>query len=92
MELNWNPRVFICQYAKKNMNRHCNLFQMSLTNRGIGYTFNQVDFWDQYISTWYTKEFSKVYRPKGFKNSDSKDNIFYPVRSGPKDGLTVNDN
>ena len=97
MEKNLNPRVFMCPYARKNMDWYeCDLFQMSFTNRGFGYTFNQADFWDHYISTWYTKEFSEIYRPKSFKKSDnhldekqgwrkSKDNIFYPIQSGPKD-------
>jgi len=86
-------------------NNNCDLFQFSLTNGGLGYTFNQADFWDQYSSTWYMKDFAQIYRPKGFQKSDSdddvnwindwktsKNNIFYPVQSGPKNGLTVNNN
>ena len=103
MDLNRNPRVIKCQYARnvgRSFPQSCELFQMSINNRGIGYTFNQADFWNQYISTWYTKYFFKIYRPKGFKNSDNhldgrdgwrnfKDNIFYPIQSGPNHGLTV---
>ena len=103
MDLNWNPRVINCQYAKNVEGFFadgCKLFQMSITNRGIGYTFNQANFWNQYISTWYTRDFFKIYKPKGFKNSDNhhdgrdgwrnyKDNIFYPIQSGPNHGLTV---
>ena len=110
MGMNFNPIVFKCQYARKFGNEYnmewfglCDLFQFSLTNGGFGYTFNQADFLDQYISTWYTKEFSKIYSPKGFKDSghhkdgnkdvwwNSTDNIFYPLQSGPKNGLTVTD-
>ena len=102
---NLNPRVFMCQYARepKVMNTYnCDLFQVSLTNGGLGYTFNQADFWDQHSSTWYTEEFAKIYKPKGVKKSNfdngadmkggwrnSTDNIYYPVQSGPENGLTV---
>ena len=105
MDLNWNPRIFGCQYSDPyfNFDTGCELFHLSLTNRGIGYTFNQADFFDQYISNWYTKEFSKIFKPKGIKYFDkhpdgkhksrnSKSNIFYPVMSGPKYGLTVTNN
>ena len=109
MNKNLNPRVFACQYARepKEMISYygkprCDLFHHSLTNGGLGYSFNQADFWDLYSSTWYTKEFAKIYWPKGFKRSKSDDyldekkewrnstnNIFYPVQSGQKNGLTV---
>ena len=106
MGMNFNPIVFKCQYARKFGNKYnmewfglCDLFQFSLTNGGIGYTFNQADFWNIYSPTKYTKEFAKIYWPKGSKPSNSndnidewrnsKDNIFYPVQSGPKNGLTV---
>ena len=116
MKDNFNPRVFACQYARepKEMLKsasadapgkpRCDLFHHSLTNGGFGYSFNQADFWDLFASTWYTKEFAKIYWPKGFKSSNSdddlnekkgwrnsKDTIFYPVQSGPKNGLTVFD-
>ena len=102
MDLNWNSRIIMCQYAEPYLyfTSVCELFHMSLTNRGIGYTFNQADFWDLHTSTWYTKQFAKIYRPKGFQKYDSekiinskdgsKNNIFYPVQSGPENGLTVN--
>ena len=106
MDSNWNPRVIKCQYAKNvggSFAEGCELFQVSLTNRGLGYSFNQADFWNQYISTWYTRDFFNIYKPKGFKNSDNhrdgrdgwrnyKDNIFYPIQSGPNYGLTVTNN
>ena len=104
-KFNFNPRVFMCQYARepKLMKQYnCDLFQVSLTNGGLGYSFNQANFWDLYSSTLYTNEFARIYKPKGFKlyNLDGhldgkkewrnlKDNIFYPVKSGPKNGLTV---
>ena len=108
VERNWNSRVFMCQYARdptEMAHHNCDLFQFSLTNGGLGYTFNQADFWDQYSSTWYMKDFAKIYRPKGCQKFDSDDdlnwindwknstnNIFYPVQSGPKNGLKVNNN
>ena len=80
----------------------CDLFHFSLTNGGLGYSFNQADFSNLYSSTWYAKEFAKIYWPKDFKSSNSddhldekngwrnsKDNIFYPVQTGPENGLTV---
>ena len=113
MERNRNPKVLMCQYARQpvkmigstsdgsyNVVPKCNLFHLSLTNGGFGYTFNQANFWDMYSSTQYTEEFAKIYRPKGHKipNShndysntwtDHKDNIFYPIQSGEENGLTV---
>ena len=106
---NFNPRVFGCQYAREpeemwdyNGKPKCDLFHHSLTNGGIGHSFNQANFWDIYSSTWYTKEFAKIYWPKGFKSSNSDDhldgkkgwrnltdNVYYPVQSGQKNGLTV---
>ena len=115
MNQNWNPRIFMCQYGRQPIemsvdgNLQCDpdLFHTSMTNGGFGYTFNQADYWDLYSSTWYTKEFAKIYRPKGFQKYDSeinlnrkeikdgwihlKNNIFYPVQSGPENGLTVRD-
>ena len=104
MERNQNLRIFMCQYAREPAPLYyynCNLFQTSLTNRGLGYSFNQADFWDLYSSTWYTKEFANIYWPKGFNGShsdngkngwrNSVNNIFYPVRSGQDNGLTVTD-
>ena len=101
---NYNPRVFMCRYARVPEEMYadnCDLFQVSLTNGGLGYTFNQADFWKIYAPTKYTKEFARIYWPKGFKTSysddnidewtNSKDSIFYPVQSGPKNGLTVTD-
>ena len=110
MEINKNPRVYNCQYArepKQIVNEYgepfCDLFHNSLTNGGVGYSFNQADFWDLYSPTWYAKEFANIYWPKGYKSSNtdsnhndgkigwrnSTDNIFYPVESGPKNGLIV---
>ena len=81
----------------------CDLFHNSLTNGGFGYSFNQANFWDLYSPTWYAKEFANIYRPKGHNSSNtdtnhkdgkngwrnSTDNIFYPVQTGPENGLTV---
>ena len=108
-ERNRNPRVLMCQYRRQPLNMieltsnaivvpKCNLFHLSLTNGGFGYTFNQANFWDMYSSTQYTEEFAKIYRPKGHKTPDSdhdysntnhKDNIFYPIQSGEENGLKV---
>lgn len=100
METNKNSRVIMCQYGRipKVMNpKNCDLFHVTLTNEGFGYSFNQADFWDIFSSTPYTKEYAKIYQPKGFTHShmknhpwiNSKNNILYPFQTGLENGLTV---
>ena len=41
---NWNPQIPICTYAGKPDSldpEQCNLFQASITDDGVGYTFNR---------------------------------------------------
>ena len=101
METNKNSRVIMCQYGRipKVMNpSNCDLFHVTLTNEGFGYSFNQADFWDIFSSTPYTKEYAKIYQPKEFTRStnmknhpwiNSQNNILYPFQAGPENGLTV---
>ena len=72
MEYNPNPRVLMCQYAKHepfspvSEPKNCQLIHTSITNGGIGYTFNSANFWDMFYKTNYTRTFAKIMRPKGF--------------------------
>ena len=41
---NWNPQIPICKYAGKPDSldpKQCNMFQASITDDGMGYTFNR---------------------------------------------------
>lgn len=108
METNYNPRVWMCSYAgnPKLSPKYCNLFRNSMTNDGIGYTFNNANFWDIFSKTNYTKTFAKIMQPKGYKEkrynldydeSDDqwvypKKGIKFPLQSGPSGGLQVKNN
>ena len=105
MEYNENPRILMCQYGegkpvKIMVPKDCQAFHTSMTNSGIGYTFNNANFWDIFTKTNYTNLFAKIMRPKGFdeKPSDTKveneysmypKNITFPKHSGPFYGLQV---
>ena len=78
MEYNPNPRVLMCQYAGGSSDEKpppfdCDLFHISMTNNGIGYTFNNVNFWDMFSKTTYTEMFSKIMTPKGFDKDPTTD-------------------
>ena len=110
MEYNSNPRILMCQYPEgkqvdDNVPKDCQSFHVSITSEGIGYTFNNANFWDTFRELNYTKLFSKIMRPKGFKKqpslpygTDENDmndrwmypkNISFPVKSGHLHGLKV---
>ena len=107
MESNTNPRIFMCRYAGegKLLPQNCNLFHTSLTNQGIGYSFNIANFWDIFSHTRYTNLFAKIMRPKGYKTKPSKEEFYLkneddqwaypengiisPIRSGPTSRLEV---
>ena len=108
MEVNLNPRIYMCQFAGNPISMspsYCDMFHPSLTNAGIGYSFNKANFWDIFIEHDYTKLHAKIYRPKGFdwpssaNNYDEndqnqrwvypRDNISFPETSGPAYGLIV---
>ena len=42
-----------------------------MTSDGIGYTFNNANFWDIFRKTKFTKLFAKIMRPKGFDKEPS---------------------
>ena len=111
MEYNPNPRVLMCQYARHEPfsrvsgPNNCQLIHTSITNRGIGYTFNSANFWDLFVKTNYTRTFAKIMRPKGFDKepypdefdekedfklwTNRKMDIEYPTTIGPSYGLQV---
>ena len=71
MEYNSNPRILMCQYPEGKrfytmVPKDCQLFHTSITSDGIGYTFNNANFWDIFRKIDYTKLFSKIMRPNGF--------------------------
>ena len=106
MEYNSNPRILMCQYpeGKKVGNmvpKDCQSFHASITSEGIGYTFNNANYWDTFRGTNYTKLFSKIMRPKGFNKEPSPSlgsdkqrmypkNIYFPLKIGHLHGLEVN--
>ena len=111
MEINFNPRVYMCQYAGRPATmqpEYCDLFYTSLTNEGIGYSFNKANFWDIFSKTPYNKLYAKIMRPKGFDLAPSPldfdeddehqrwvypaNNISFPDTSGPAYGLQVSRN
>ena len=85
--------------------KECQLFHLSMTNDGIGYTFNNANFWDMFSKTNYTELYAKLMTPKGFdqdpalnicNESDEnmswlcpKKDILFPHSSGPIYGLRV---
>ena len=107
METNTNPRIFMCRYSgvDKLLPPNCNLFHMSLTNQGMGYSFNVANFWDIFSHTKYTNMFAKIMRPKGYNTKASKEEFYLkneddqwaypergiisPIRSGPTSRLEV---
>lgn len=107
METNTNPRIFMCKFAKKGLllPRQCNLFHISLTNQGIGYSFNMANYWDIFTHSRFTDLFAKIMRPKGYKTKPSEEKyyveseddhwpypdegIISPMHSGPSNSLEV---
>ena len=71
MEYNQNPRVLMCHYLEGKpldvmIPEDCQAFKLSITTEGIGYTFNNANFWDMFTITNYTSLFAKIMTPKGF--------------------------
>ena len=104
MEYNQNPRILMCQFSEGKpvdvmIPKECQVFHLSMTNAGIGYTFNNANFWNIFAKTNYTTMFAKLMRPKGFdldlegKIEDEESvypkNIIFPKNSGPFYGLKV---
>ena len=102
METTKNPRVLLCKYQGIQNNpkwqlEDCNLFQRSFSSTGIGFTFNQADFWSYMKSNEYTKAFSKIMTPKGHNKPKPKamTNIYqgkglhYFLRNGENGDLVL---
>ncbi len=73
---NFNPLVMMCRYAGQPETMTmtgCDLFRRSITNEGIGYTFNQAKFWDTYKDNDYNQMFARVMFPKGYNESGTHD-------------------
>ena len=72
----------------------CDKISPSFTNEGIGYSFNNANFWDMFINTSYAKTFASIMRPKGSiekscNHHHCKDSILYPKSSGSIHGLKL---
>ena len=102
--LNSNPKIPLCQYSgnpEYPSITKCDLFSRSITNEGLGYTFNGPNFWAMHAETPYTRIFSDIMYPK--KGNDSKTDyikeglidpytdadIEFPETSGPSYGLSI---
>jgi hypothetical protein len=104
----YNPRIFMCKYAGVPVKMRadlCNLFHRSPTDEGIGYTFNNANFWDVYSRSEYNEIFASIMFPKGYNlsaspsdNDDSdesqrwvypKKGVVFPKTSGPAYALTA---
>ena len=80
MEYNPNPRILMCKYEGGRSEmlpspKKCQSFHLSITNDGIGYTFNNANFWDIFSRTNYTELYAKIMTPKGF-DQDPAPNIY----------------
>ena len=108
MEFNPNPRILMCKYAEEVefvAPKGCQSFHLSMTSDGIGYTFNNANFWDIFRETKFTNLFAKIMRPKGFDKEPSpseveenddylnlrypNNGILFPWGIGPLYGLQV---
>ena len=102
--LNYNPKIPVCQYSGSPQyptKSNCKLFSRSITNEGLGYTFNGANFWCLYHDTPYAKAFSKIMYPKegqNYKDCSLRDGLVdayvdagarLPESSGPSYGLTI---
>jgi hypothetical protein len=83
----------------------CHLFHRSPTDEGIGYSFNNANFWDVYSRSEYNEIFASIMFPKGYNKSASPSNkddsdesqrwvypregVLFPQTSGPAYGLTA---
>ena len=102
--INSNPKIPICQYSGKPsepMVTNCNLFSRSITNEGLGHTFNGPNFWSLFSDTPFTKIFADIMFPKrgqDLKRNYIKDGLIepyvdadvkFPETSGPSHGLSI---
>ncbi len=101
--MNSNPIVLMGQYAgvPRDMTpSYIDLLRRSYTNDGIGYTFNQANFWNNHKDTEFNKLFADIMNPRGrdkkttpYLNADDisiyPDGILFPENSGTEFGLTL---
>ena len=92
---NRNSRIPLCKYAGNPRvfdERKCKLFYNSLTDEGIGYTFNNVNFWNFFKKYNYSETFAEIMQPKGYTTAELDQNQLYdgvsiPMSNGPAYGM-----
>ena len=99
-----NPKIPICAYDGIPENprlTNCRLFSRSISNEGLGYTFNGANFWDLYNETLYTRIFADIMFPKGSKSArtprfnerllqeNARIGVKYPGTAGSLHGLNI---
>ena len=87
----FNPRIFMCQYSQEPNEMspdNCKKaqFYRSFTNEGMGYSFNNGQFWNRHIRNEANELFYKIMAPE--YNANVTDYL-YPLTSGPAYGLTI---
>ena len=93
--VNRNARIPMCKYAgnpKQLDPKKCKLFHASFTDEGIGYTFNNVNFWNLFRKYNYSETFAEIIQPKGYTDF-SHNGLYYgvksPMSSGPAYGVEM---
>ena len=93
-QTNKNSRIPMCKYAgnpKEFDPKKCQLFHVSFTDEGIGYTFNGVNFWNSFQHFNYSRKFATIMQPKGYTNLQKDENVYRdvknPLSSGPAFGV-----
>ena len=104
--INNNPKIPFCQFlvpgtSSPNKITACNLFSRSITNEGLGFTFNGPNFWDMHHRSTYGNIFARIMYPKGSnilkRRVSSEDltksykdaGVVLPHSSGPLYGLNI---
>ena len=102
--INYNPKIPICQYSDNPAYpkiTNCSLFFRSITNEGLGYTFNGPNFWAMHRETSFSQIFANIMYPKGGQGSrpvNLRDGLLdsyidagvrFPETSGPSYGLSI---
>ena len=108
METTKNSRIFLCKYEGmdgwngwQNKEKNCNIFHRSFSSSGLGFTFNQADFWSYMQNNSYTQSFAKIMTPKGHNNiakpEENQEDIYaqhagslhYLIRNGENGELVL---
>lgn len=56
--INYDPRIFMCKYNQlpnEMSPQSCDIFSRSYTNEGLGFSFNNGQFWTRHKDTPYNK-------------------------------------